>query len=94
MSPLSLHSRLWALPVARPGAPVANQGSWARIPVVTTQGKGIHVHAAKVVWDYICLALPLGWCPFGTPPDKGHTYLHSKILKLSGARKNAKEWRS
>ncbi len=48
----------------------------------------------KVVWDYICLALPLGWCPFGTPPDKGHTYLHSKILKLSGARKNAKEWRS
>ncbi len=39
----------------------------------------------KVVWDYLCLALPLGWCPFGTPPDKGHTYLHSKIFKLSGA---------
>ena len=39
----------------------------------------------EVMWDYLSLALPLGWCPFGTPPDKGHTYLHSTILKLRGA---------
>ena len=29
------------------------------------------------VWTYL-FALPLGWYPFGVPPDKGHTHPHSK----------------